>query len=83
MLIYTNILDIILDLKKKRSYSIGNEIGRNVIIFGVDTSSSSHTDNKKKDILILRKGPTQRLEHTLTAEKLYSVKFTKKIQNFL
>ena len=83
MLIYTNILDMILDLKKKRSYSIGNEIGRNVIIFGVDTSSSSHTDNKKKDILILRKGPTQRLEHTLTAEKLYSVKFTKKIQNFL
>ena len=83
MLIYTNILDMILDLKKKRSYSIGNEIGRNVIIFGVDTSSSSHTDNKKKDILILRKGPTQGLEHTLTAEKLYSVKFTKKIQNFL
>ena len=83
MLIYTNILDMILDLKKKRSYSIGNEIGRNVIIFGVDTSSSSHTDNKKKDILILRKGPTQRLEHTLTAEKLYSVKFTKKTQNFL
>ena len=82
MLIYTNILDMILDLKKKRSYSIGNEIGRNVIIFGVDTSSSSHTDNKKKDILILRKGPTQGLEHTLTAEKLYSINFTKKNTKF-
>ena len=26
--------------------------GRNVIIFGVDMSSSTKTDNKKKDILI-------------------------------
>ena len=49
---------------RKGFYSIGDEIGRNVIIFGVDTISSSHIDNKKKDILILGKGPTQRLEHT-------------------
>ena len=40
-------------------------------------SSSPHIDNKKKDILILGKGPTQGLEHTLTAEKLYSINFTK------
>ena len=46
-------------------------------------SSSSHIDNKKKDILILGKGPTQGLEHTLTAEKLHSINFTKKIQNFV
>ena len=32
---------------------------------------------RKKYILILGKGPTQRLEHPLTAEKLYSIKFTK------
>ena len=32
---------------------------------------------KKKDILILGKGPTQGLEHTLSAEKMYSVNFTK------
>ena len=68
---------------RKGCYSIGNEIGRNVIIFGVDMSSSSHIDYKKKDILILGKGPTQGLEHTLTAEKLYSINFTKKIQNFV
>ena len=37
---------------------------------------SSHIDNKKKDILILRKEPTQGLEHTLTAEKMYSINFT-------
>ena len=30
-------------------------------------SSSAHVDNKKKHILILGKGPTQGLEHTLTA----------------
>ena len=39
-------------------------------------SSSSHIENKKKDIFVLRKGPTKGLEHTLTAEKLYSIKFT-------
>ena len=40
-------------------------------------SSSVHVDNKGKDILILGKGPTQGLgEHSLTAEKLYSVNFT-------
>ena len=51
--------------------------GRNVIIFGVDMNSSVHVDNKGKDILILGKGPTQGLgEHSLTAEKMYSVNFT-------
>ena len=39
-------------------------------------SFSEHIDNKKKDILVLRKGPTQGLEHTLTAEKMYSINFT-------
>ena len=57
---------------RKRILLIGNEVGRNVIIFGVDMSLFSHTDNKKKDILILGKVPTQGLQHTLTAEKLYS-----------
>ena len=39
-------------------------------------SFSAHIDNKKKDILVLGKGPTQGLEHTLTAEKMYSINFT-------
>ena len=38
-------------------------------------SSSAHIDNKKKNILVLEKGPTQGLEHTLTAEKMYSINF--------
>ena len=42
-------------------------LGQNVIIFGVDTSSSTKIDEQKKDILILGKGLTQGLEHTLSA----------------
>ena len=39
-------------------------------------SFSAHIDNNKKDILVLGIGPTQGLEHTLTAEKMYLVNFT-------
>ena len=39
-------------------------------------SSSAHIDKKTKGILVLRKGPTQGLEHALTAEKMYSINFT-------
>ena len=39
-------------------------------------SSSAHVDNNEKDILILGKGPTQGLEHTLTAAKMYLINFT-------
>ena len=38
--------------------------------------SSVHIDNKKKEKLVLGKGPTQGLEHTLTAEKMYASNFT-------
>ena len=44
--------------------------------------SSVHVDNKKKYILILGKGPTQRLEHTLAAEKMYSNNFTEHNKKF-
>ena len=50
--------------------------GQNVLLFGADMSSSIHVDNKKKDILVLRRGPTQGFESTLTAEKMYSIYFT-------
>ena len=63
------------DRKSSFLFSSGG-FGQNVIIFGVDMSSSVHVDNKKKDILILGKGLTQGLEHTLTAEKMYLIKFT-------
>ena len=47
----------------------GGGFGQNVLIFGVHMSSSAHINNKKKNILALGKGPTEGLEHTLTAEK--------------
>ena len=49
--------------------------GRNVIVFGVDMSSSTKINNRKKNILILGKGSTQGLERTLSAEKMYSIIF--------
>ena len=32
-------------------FSVDNGVGRNVIIFGVDVSSTPRIDNKEKDIL--------------------------------
>ena len=58
--------------------------GRNVIIFGVDMSSSTKIDNKEKDILILGKGPTQGLgEHSLSAKKCIRSILLKFIQSFV
>ena len=45
-------------------------------------SSSTKTDNRKKDILIFGKGPTQKLEHTLSAEKMHLINFTRHNKNF-
>ena len=45
-------------------------------------SCSAHIDNKKKGMLVLEKGPTQGLEHILTAEKMYSINFTVTNKNF-
>ena len=62
---------------RRSSFSFpGGGFGQNALILGVDISSSAHMVNKKKDILVLGKGPTQGLESTLTAEKMYSINFT-------
>ena len=59
-------------------------MGKNVIIFGADTSSSVHVDNKNKDILIFGEGPTQGLDNTtLTAEAKYPINFTKSGKRFV
>ena len=69
---------------RRGSFSFpGGEYGQNVLIFGVDMSSSAHIDNKKKDILVLGIGPTQGLEHTLTGENMYSINFTVTKRNFV
>ena len=67
-----------IEFDRRASFSLpsgGN--GQNVIIFGVVKSSSTKIDNRKKYILILGKGPRQGSEHTLTAEKMYSINFSK------
>ena len=64
------------DRKSSFSFPGGVGFGQSVITSGVNMSFSAHIDHKKKDILILGKEPTQGLEHTLTAEKMYSINFT-------
>ena len=75
-LININILVVELDLIEDLIFSFtSGGVGQNILIFGIDMSSSANIDNKKKDILALGKGPIQGLEHTLTAEKMYSINF--------
>ena len=45
-------------------------------------SSSTNIDNRKKDILVFVKGLSQKLEHTLSAEKLYLFNFTEHNKKF-
>ena len=40
------------------------------------------SSSTKIDILILGKGPTHGLEHTLSAEKMYSINFTENNKKF-
>ena len=63
------------DRKSSFSFPRGG-FGQNVLILRADMSFSAQIDNKKKDILVLGKGPTQGLEHTLTAEEMHSINFT-------
>ena len=85
--------DADIDKYKYSGYGIGfdrhvffshpsGETGRNVIILGVDMSSSTKIDNRKKDILNLGNGPTQDLEHTLSAGKMYSINFIENNKKF-
>ena len=59
-------------------------IGRNVIIFGADMSSSVHVDNKNKDITVFDEGPRQGLDDTtLAAEAKYPINFTQPNKRFV
>ena len=59
----------------------GGGLGKNVLIFGVDMSSSAYIDNKKKYILVIGNELTQGLKHTLNAEKMYSISFIEPKRN--
>ena len=70
-------------LNRRGTFSIPSAgFGSNMIIFGVDMSSFTKIDNRKKDILILVDSPTQGLEHKLTAEKMYSISFNETKEKF-
>ena len=62
------------DRRSSFSFPSGG-FGKNVLIFGADMSTSAHIDKKKKDILVLGRGPTRGLESTLTAKKMYSINY--------
>ena len=58
-----------IEFDRRGPFTLANGFGENVMIFGVDMSSSVHVDNKKKNILILGEAPTQELDDkTLTVE---------------
>ena len=62
----------------KDFWSFGNDSTKNVVIFGVDNSSSSHVDNPKNISLVLDKGPTEGINSSVgTAEIKISIKFSK------
>ena len=66
-----------LDSRSEFSLTDGS-VGKNIIIFEVDMSSSVHIENKDKDILTLGEGTTQGLDNTtLTAEAKYSIDFSR------
>ena len=69
------------DRHGSHSYHSGGT-GGNVIIFGVDLSSLTKIHNRRKDILVFGKGPTQGLENTLSAKKMYSINFTELNKKF-
>ena len=59
-------------------------MGKNVITFRGDMSSSVHIDNKGKDILILGKRLTQGLDdNPLTAETKHPIIFTQSEKRFV
>ena len=57
--------------------------GINIIIFGAYMNSSVNVNNKGKNILILGKGPSQGLSHTLTAQAKYPINFTQSGKRFV
>ena len=66
-------------------WSFDNGFARNVIIFGVDNSSSSHSDNRKNNFLILGEDPTYDINGSFGAPEKKSLVLilVKRIQNFV
>ena len=67
------------------SFSFGNRIdSKNVIIFGVNTSNSSHSINKIQNIYVLGKDFFQGINNTtIYAEKVYKTNFSEQSKKFV
>ena len=62
---------------RRGSFSFpGGGFGQNVIIFGVDMSSSTHIDNQGKKHISFRKGSNTRIRKYFNCRKIYSLNFT-------
>ena len=60
------------------SWSFENDFTRSFVIFGVDNSSSSHSDNHKNNFLILSEGPTFGINGSFDSpEKKFDINFRK------
>ena len=58
--------------------SFGTDFASNVVIFGVDNSSSSHTNNKSYNFLVLGEEPTAGINGSIgAAERKFSINFSK------
>ena len=76
MIIFILGVDIRFDANGTFSFSLVG-FDENVIIFGVDNSYFMHADNKKKDMLVFGKVPTNGLDDTtITAEAEYAISFS-------
>ena len=63
---------------RKGEWNFGNDSARNVVIFGVDNSLSSHTDNRKNDILVFSEGDTFGINGSFGApEKKFIISLSK------
>ena len=66
------------------SRSFDRDFARNVIIFDVDDGSSSYSDNRKNNFLILIEGPTYDINGRFrSSEKKFSIFVTKAKSNKL
>ena len=68
---------------RRGQFSFGDGFGQNVIILRSDMSSSTHDNNKTKNILVVGKDFIQGIDATtIYAEKIYSINFTESNTKF-
>ena len=65
------------DFDSAGSYNFDNDFAKNGVMFGVDNSSSSNSDNRKNNFLILGKDLTYDINGSFgSPEKKFRINFT-------